>query len=116
MKDNSYEFYFDDMRKRVMMFAEGSTSAISLTVDDANMIIDSIRLFEVRNKTMMFPRRIQGGNYLVNSTGIRIRYYDRLVNLRLGANGLIEFCDLLADCVSVYNIKDKVNTFKLVRN
>ena len=116
MKDNSYEFYYDDMRKRVILFAEGDTSAISLTMEDANRIIDSIRLFEVLNKTMMFPSRLLGGNYLVNSTGIRIRYFNRLVNLRLGANGLIEFCDLLADCVSVYNIKDKVNTFKLVRN
>lgn len=115
MKD-TYKINYDDKRKRVLLFANGSDSAISLNMTDTNRIIDSIRNYEIRGKIMEFPNRIDAGSYMVNSTSLRIRYYNSDIKMTIGAKGLFELCDDLAGCVEVHNLGLSENPYKLVRN
>lgn len=104
MKD-TYKISYDDEAERVLMFVDGSDSAISLNMRDTNKIIDSIRNYEIRGKLMDFPKRIDAGSYMVNSTSLRIRYHGSDFKMTVGKKGLFELCDDLAGCAEKYNLR-----------
>lgn len=113
MKTDKYEVKYDEMRKRVFLLA--GDKGMSFGIEDANKIIDSIRTYEIREKLMEFPNRIAAGGYMINSVGIRFNYYDEIVSLILGKEGLIEFADNFADCVSMYNLRLSIKEDNLER-
>lgn len=104
MKD-TYKISYDDEAERVLMFVDGSDSAISLNMRDTNKIIDSIRNYQIRGKVMDLPKRIDAGSYMVNSTSLRIKYHNSDLKMTIGANGLFTLCDDLASCAEQYNLR-----------
>ena len=104
MKD-TYKINYDDEEERVLLFVNGSDSAISLNMRDTNKIIDSIRNYEIRGKIMDFPKRIDAGSYMVNSTSLRIRHHNSDFKMTIGAKGLFELCDDLAGCAKAYSLR-----------